>query len=164
MSRSGYSDEYSPLWRGSVERAIRGKRGQAFLRDLLAALDAMPEKTLAADSLVTAEGEFCTLGVLGAARGIDLETLDPDDPEQVAKAFGIAEAMAREIVFENDEHLDDDYQWVDVEICGPMRPWNPEWGRHRRHVRVQRQDGPQRRWARMRAWVVANLREEASHA
>jgi hypothetical protein len=46
MSRSGYSDDHSEWdlirWRGAVASAIRGKRGQAFLRELLVALDAMP--------------------------------------------------------------------------------------------------------------------------
>ena len=45
MSRSGYStdldDQALNLWRGTVHRAIHGKRGQAMLRELLAALDAM---------------------------------------------------------------------------------------------------------------------------
>lgn len=165
MSRSGYTDdcENLALWRGAVDRAINGKRGQAMLRELAAAMDAMPEKTLAADSLVTADGEFCTLGVLGAARGIDLSALDPEDPEQVADAFGIAKAMAQEIVYLNDEQ-DDDYEWVEVEICGPMRPWNPEWGRHvqRKHTSVL--DGPERRWRRMRAWVAKHILPAAALA
>src|SRR5262245_16738600 len=33
-------------WRGAVHAAIFGKRGQAFLTELLAALDALPEKKL----------------------------------------------------------------------------------------------------------------------
>ena len=36
MSRSGYTDEceYLDLYRGKVERAIKGKRGQKFLQEL----------------------------------------------------------------------------------------------------------------------------------
>lgn len=49
MSRSEYSenlDSWSLIrWRGQVVSAIRGKRGQAFLRELVDALEAMPEKT-----------------------------------------------------------------------------------------------------------------------
>lgn len=161
MSRSGYSDDYDEdgtggLWRGAVQRAINGKRGQAALREIAVALDAMPEKALAAESLVTADGEFCTLGVLGAARGIDLSALDPDDPWQVAQAFGIARALAQEIVFENDER-DDDYEWVTAEVCGPVRPHHPEWGQHERSRNVRVSDGPRRRWKRMRAWVDEHL-------
>lgn len=42
MSRSGYSDdcENIGLWRGAVERAIRGVWGQALLLEMAAALDA----------------------------------------------------------------------------------------------------------------------------
>lgn len=107
MSRSGYSDECDGWalirWRGAVMAAIRGRRGQQTLRDILSALDAMPVKALAAESLVTEEGSFCTLGALGASRDMQLDQLDPYDSDGVAKAFDIAPALAREIVFVNDE-------------------------------------------------------------
>jgi hypothetical protein len=158
MSRSGYTDEDENgtlgLWRGAVERSIKGKRGQAALIELAKAMDAMPVKMLAAESLVTADGEFCTLGVLGQARGIDMMPIDPENWDAVAKAFNIAPAMVREIVYENDEGIHG-YDWVDIEIVGPVRPWYPEFGRHSRSVRV---DIPAEklgamRWTRMRAWV-----------
>jgi hypothetical protein len=38
-------------WQGVVKSAIRGKKGQAFLKELLSALDAMPEKKLIAEEL-----------------------------------------------------------------------------------------------------------------
>lgn len=163
MSRSGYTDDIDDnwrhiMWRGAVNSAIRGSRGQAFLRELIAALDAMPEKRLASESLVTADGEFCTLGVVGAARGMDMSTLDPEDWHQVAKAFGLAQAMVREIVFENDEMIDE-WDWQDVEICGPMRPHYPDWGRHTRSVRVPVQGVAERRWQWMRNWAERQLKE-----
>lgn len=106
MSRSGYSDgceNWSLIcWRGAVNSAIKGARGQAFLIELRDALEAMPEKRLVSDVL-EADGEFCTIGVLGAKRGINMEALDPDDREEVAGAFGIAPALAAEIVYMNDE-------------------------------------------------------------
>lgn len=106
MSRSGYSDDCENwnliCWRGAVTSAMKGKRGQAFLLDLRDAMDAMPEKRLVADVL-EADGQFCTIGVLGAKRGINMQLLDPDDREGVAEAFGIAPALAAEIVFMNDE-------------------------------------------------------------
>lgn len=106
MSRSGYSCDggWSLIcWRGAVKSAIRGKRGQAFLKELLAALDAMPEKVLIREQL-QADGQFCTLGVVGHARGLDMEQLDPYDYDQVAGAFNISQALAREIEFINDEY------------------------------------------------------------
>lgn len=106
MSRSGYSDDCENwsliCWRGAVTSAMKGKRGQAFLLELRDAMDALPEKRLVADVL-EADGQFCTIGVLGAKRGINMEALDPDDREGVAEAFGIAPALAAEIVFMNDE-------------------------------------------------------------
>jgi hypothetical protein len=106
MSRSGYSEECENWdlirWRGAVKSAIKGKRGQQLLRELLAALDSMPEKRLITEEL-EANGEVCALGCLGRAKGVDLTDMDPTDSEYVAATFGIAPALAKEIVYENDE-------------------------------------------------------------
>ncbi len=109
MSRSGYTDECEnlALWRGAVERAIKGKRGQAFLREMLDALDALPEKRLIAHELKRDDGAVCALGSVGVRRGIDMPKVSGDewdDPvEGMGKLFGIAEAMAKEIQYVNDE-------------------------------------------------------------
>lgn len=161
MSRSGYSDDYdgwaSIRYRGAVKSAINGKRGQQALREILAALDAMPEKSLAAESLVTADGEYCTLGALGAARGMNLDALDPEDHEGVAEAFGLAPAMVREIVYENDEYCEDEREYFNVDIVGPMRPWE----RHRQLRWRTSPFGGARRWSYMRAWVARNIKADA---
>lgn len=109
MSRSGYVEDWDgddwqyALCRGRVVRAFKGKRGQAFLKDMLAALDAMPEKRLIAHELQTSEGAVCAIGSVGRLRGVDMSKLDPEDVEGVAGTFDIAPSMAREIVYENDE-------------------------------------------------------------
>lgn len=117
MSRSGYSDDIENWslirWRGQVTSAIRGKRGQTFLRELLAALEAMPNKRLITHELREG-GEMCALGALGAQRGLPLEEMDPDDPEVVAAAFGVAPQLVQEIVYKNDEdcdHMTPDQRW-----------------------------------------------------
>lgn len=162
MSRSGYSDDIAVnywqhiMWRGRVASAIRGKRGQKLLRELAAAMDAMPEKTLTAHELISTDGEYCALGVVGACRGIDLSKLDPEDYDAVAAAFDIAAPLAQEIVYENDEIVKD-YVFEEVEICGPIRQSYREWGSHTKTVRVTVDSGP-RRWLHMRKWVEANLR------
>jgi hypothetical protein len=110
MSRSGYSDDYAGdcgnwafiCWRGRVTSAIRGKRGQAFLVELIQALDTMPEKRLIAHDLRKG-GEVCAIGALGVKRGVELEKLDPEDYFAVAAAFGVAAPLVQELVFENDE-------------------------------------------------------------
>jgi hypothetical protein len=145
MSRSGYSDDCDDdwsliRWRGAVASAIRGKRGQAFLRELLNALDALPEKKLIAHRLER-NGSYCALGAIGAARGLDLKALDapydcaPEDVEYIeevdhgkfVETFGVAGALLREIQYMNDE-----------------APWAHE--------------SPEARWARVRAWVVEQLK------
>jgi hypothetical protein len=132
MNRSGYSDDIDDnwsliRWRGAVASAIRGRRGQAFLREMLAALDAMPYKRLITEDLV-ADGEVCALGAVGAARGYDMVDMDPEDRSGVAGTFGIAEALAAEIMFINDE------------------PWWP-----------REEQSPEVRWSHVRAWVAAQI-------
>lgn len=151
MSRSGYSDDLDDnrqltRWRGMVASATRGRRGQKCLIDLLAALDAMPKKALIAHELETADGEVCALGALGKSRGIDMQKLDPEEPESVAAAFDIATPLAQEIVYMNDEHL------------GSI--WNEATKRYDDIT-------PEVRWARMRSWVVSQIRpggEISAHA
>lgn len=135
MSRSGYSDSCDGWdlirWRGAVSSAIRGKRGQAFLREMLEALDALPEKKLIESALVTPDG-CCALGTVALKRGIDVSGVDVYDREVVAQKFGIAEAMAAEIMHENDEGC-------------------PYW-HHRDNGAADA-----KRFERVRAWVVENL-------
>jgi hypothetical protein len=165
MSRSGYTDDNDdPLaqgrWRQAVKRALHGQRGKALLRELVEALDAMEDKRLYPGSFATPEGEFCTLGVLGAKRGTKMDDLgdeDDCDPATVGQRFGIAPAMAAEIMYMNDECAVDEWKWVDLEFCGPVRPHYPDWGRHTKSVRVHNDNHPRERWQRMRAWAVENL-------
>lgn len=131
MSRSGYVEDLDHWdlirWRGAVNSAIKGKRGQAFLRELLEALDAMPRKRLIVHDLLDDEhGDVCSLGCIGQARGIDVGKLDPYDHESLSKTFGIAAALVKEIEFENDDGF---------------------WGG----------STPENRWKGMREWVAKNI-------
>ena len=116
MSRSGYCDYWEAdqwemiRWRGAVESALRGKRGQAFLREMIDALDDLPEKKLIAHELVTPDGECCALGAVALRRGLDVSGIDPEEREQVAGLFGIAEAMAAEVMFLNDD-MSEGHRW-----------------------------------------------------
>ena len=133
MSRSGYNEDYDDgnpwLYEQAVSRAFNGHRGQAFLRDMLAALDAMPVKRLIAHEWVKGD-EACALGVIAKARGVsgDVAKYDPGDPEGARGAaylLNIAESMAREVVYWNDE-------------CA-------------------RRETPEERWTRMRKWVASAI-------
>jgi len=105
MSRSGYSDDGDGLnlYRGNVANAIRGKRGQAFLRDLARAMDAMPVKELIADNLIDADGNCCAIGVVCKQQNIDVSDIDYNSPHDVGDAVNIAWQLAAEIEYENDE-------------------------------------------------------------
>lgn len=122
------------MWRGVIASATRGKRGQAFFRALLAALDAMPEKQLVRGELETAEGSVCALGCLGKARGVDLSVVDLEnqDAEQIGielgELFGIAPQLAQEVMFVNDDRY--------------------------------RIDGPGARWRIVRDWAARQIRVE----
>lgn len=124
MSRSGYSEdcENLELYRASVERAIQGQRGQAFLRELAAAMDEMPEKVLIYGELVSEKGECCTIGVVCKARAMDVSGIDYEDPISVGHAVGIAKSMAAEIEFMNDERE------------SPIEPPHQRWKRMRKWV------------------------------
>ncbi|MCB1626493.1 MAG: hypothetical protein KDI48_02125 [Xanthomonadales bacterium] len=142
MSRSGYvydwDDHWGMIrWRGAVAQAVRGRRGQQLLRDLAAALDAMPEKRLIANDLVDANGCHCALGVLGETRQMDLAALEPEDTQQVANAFGVADALIREIVYINDE--------------GQFR-WDGE-----RYLDANDPLVCERRWKEVRDWVQQRI-------
>jgi hypothetical protein len=131
MSRSGYSDGCDGWdlirWRGAVKQAIHGKRGQQFLREMLTALDALPEKRLISD-LLEDGGEVCAIGSVGVKRGVDLKKLDPENPDGIAAAFGISAALVQEIEFINDDDFD-----------------------------YGRKTTPEQRFQAVRAWVVEQL-------
>ena len=137
MGRSGYVEDFEDedesgacnLYRGSVERALRGRRGQAFLREMAAALDAMPVKELIANDLVCEDGRVCAMGAVAVARKLDVSKIDETEPEDVAAVFGIARSMACEIAFIND----DDFGW--------------------------KRETSAERFVRVRAWVAALINE-----
>jgi hypothetical protein len=147
MSRSGYTDDNDdPLatgrWRAQVNSAIRGKRGQSFLRELAAAMDAMPEKVLITDELIDEHGDCCTIGVVCKNRSIDIGGIDYNEPEEIANAVGIAKQLVAEIEYENDE-------------CGvrfERIPGTWDWDK--------KVETPEERWQRMRRWVQSKIIEE----
>lgn len=150
MSRSGYYEDSDDqwraiMWRGTVKSAIRGKRGQTFLREMLAALDALPEKMLV-DSELEANGQVCAIGSVGRARGIDMSKIDPEDYDAVARTFGIASPLAQEIVYMNDEYWDwstDDKGQFRRDDAGEMIKITPE-----------------ERFTKMRSWIERNIKAD----
>lgn len=136
MSRSGYTEDYDnedgrlAMWRGVIASATRGKRGQRFFRELVAALDAMPEKRLIANELGVeeADGPVCALGSLARAKGVALTEDDSYAYDRLGEAFDIAKQLAQEVMYVNDE-------------AGPYGGETPEG-----------------RWLRVRRWAARQIR------
>lgn len=153
MSRSGYTDdgEHIGLWRGAVHRAVTGYRGQHLLRKLRDALDAMPEKRLIVGKIKSPSGEVCAFGALDPNAPDSGEEWGYD-AEDLARHFGIAQALAAEIVYRNDE-------------CGERfehEDFLDERGISRRRF-VTIHETPEERWTRMRAWVAKQIGPNADH-
>lgn len=134
MSRSGYNDGCDGweliCWRGAVNSAIRGARGQTFLKELAAIMDATPEEQRRLiPGHMEMGGEFCAMGLVAHAREVEIK--DPENTEEAAHKLNIANAMAREIAYENDEGIYD-----------------------------YRNETPEQRWQRMRQWVDKHIYEE----
>lgn len=134
MSRSGYNDGCDGweliCWRGAVNSAIRGARGQAFLKELAAIMDATPEEQRRLiPGHMEMGGEFCAMGLVAHAREVKIE--NQWDTEEAAHKLNIANAMAREIAYENDEGIYD-----------------------------YRSETPEQRWQRMRQWVDKHITKE----
>jgi hypothetical protein len=137
MNRSGYIEDLASddvlafgRWRAQVKNAIRGKRGQAFLRELAQIMDATPpeQRRLIANELINERGECCTIGLVCRSRGVDVSRVDIEDTRAVGEAVGIAFQLVAEIEFENDE--------------GALFPRN---------------ETSEDRWVRMRAWVERRI-------
>lgn len=159
MSRSGYTDDgwddpsgrWDMIrWRGRVTSSIRGKRGQKFLRDLIAALDAMPVKELIYGQLIDEGGRVCALGALSRHRGMDTKKQDDlrqsceedgDEGfynESLACDFDVATPLIQELQYTNDE------VWFQYE---------------EKPTEQTQQDKNERRWRVVRAWAERHLNE-----
>src|SRR3990167_10919785 len=108
------------LWDANCQRSIRGRRGQAALRRLEAALVAMPVKRLCSGKLVTHDGDVCAIGALARAEGKlpepeplnsdEFEDDDCDDTAEFAEArLDFPHLVAWKVVAEND--LTNDVVW-----------------------------------------------------
>lgn len=147
MSRVHSNDNYHEvlLWRANLRRQLAGRRGQQLLRELLAAIDALPEKKLGTQ--LYDGDQVCSFGAVALQRRVaageepqavlaDLQSHndEADDglmPDWAEWYLQIPPHMAWEIPFVNDN------EYGDLET-------------------------PEQRWIRVRAWICANLKDEAS--
>lgn len=190
MSRQWSGDDPMPegLWYGALTRAIRGKRGQAALRELRDALDAMPEKRLLRGGLYRV-GEVCAIGqwvryrfqraplpIDGFASWADLVAwLDryPDDDgtagsasesRELAQALGAPYTLAWEIGSTNDgleyrTNARGGIEWP----CAADEPGAVRAGYDGPYVRKIPLT-PEERWQQMRDWVEKRIAPEGAAA
>lgn len=111
------------LWQANCERSLNGKKGQAALRELAAALLALPEKKLIADELENEAGEVCAIGALAKFKGKenpkigdsfgDFDELEANSDEieratvSLAQELGVPRMVAIAVVCENDDCFPD---------------------------------------------------------
>lgn len=134
MSRAGFGDgdDTYPyeLWERTVQNAITGKRGQKFLRELVAALDALQEKKLTTHRLRDETGMVCAIGAVCVRKGIDTQPLEPREDEEhlhwppLASALNISETLVRVVEHENDERDECRFpRWTPEERWQHVRDW-----------------------------------------
>ena len=169
--RIGYAeDEDYPgqfgLWQGNCTRSIQGKAGQAALRELEAALLALPDKRLIAHKMVDREGDVCAIGALAKHKGRDVvaetrsqlaeigidhfdDEIDGDgEMEEIGMELGMPRLVAWKVVEMNDVIFDG----MDLVTCeGPYR-----WPAEKPKVWVP--ISPEERYSRVLAWVQGQLK------
>ena len=110
--RINWSDEEDrpgqfALWDANLRRSLKGKAGQHALRELEAALLALPEKRLIRDALTDDEGGVCAIACYAKHKGVDLSRFDPEDEsDEVGIAAGMPRLVAWKVVALNDIELD----------------------------------------------------------
>lgn len=172
MSRSGYDgnceNSIGYCWNAMVERALAGKRGQKFLREMEAALLALPKKELCAYNFAK-EGRVCALGAVAVRREIEdgwafdtamkileakSEQLGDENDEWsdiASEKFDIARAMAQEIQEQNDSGRG---SW-----CGPNGQNYVDHSKGEEMFDLP-PELPEERWDRMLRWVRSKIKPQ----
>jgi hypothetical protein len=169
VSRSGYTDgdcdsaeDFLRMmgYNANVRRCLAGRAGQAFLWELYQALEALPRRRIIKAALEK-DGDYCSLGAVARARGVELlkllrienaDDLNVDETLGIlASLLGIKDMLAREIMYQNDA-ADEMH-----EACGPPAPHHSwlSWCA----TAPTRDETPEERWLRIRAWVADELRD-----
>lgn len=119
------------LWEANMERSLKGRKGQVALRELEAALLALPDERLIANDTVDTQGAVCSIAALAKYRGYEgslelpqMAGLDDDWENEsgdkffdeyeyeeavenammkVAGDLGVPRMVAFAIIYENDD-------------------------------------------------------------
>lgn len=92
------------LHQGVIAKQMRSRKGQAFLRELIASLEALPEKRLVNDA-VAKDGCVCGLGAIALRRRVDAG----EDRDAVLADLANVEVDVRD----GDEHVS---EWAEREL------------------------------------------------
>lgn len=124
MSRfdEGYDEDFqnqAALYQANTRRALKGRKGQAFLKEMEEALVALPMKKLIEGRICEA-GQVCAMGAFALKRRRDagadikaaLDWLEAEDPGEgdatetalfSKKHFGVMECLSFEMAWVNDD-------------------------------------------------------------
>lgn len=128
MSRfcDDYDDEDFPnqaqLWRANTDRALAGKKGQAFLKEMEGALLSLPRPRLI-EGYICKGGDVCAMGALALKRqrkagdsiSAALYWLEKDAPGEddvdatasyMSRNYGVLRRLSFELAWVNDEGRD----------------------------------------------------------
>lgn len=168
--RIGYSEEEDypgqfGLWQANCQRSLKGRAGQTALRELEAALLALPDKRLIAGKMIDSDGEVCAIGALAKHKGRDLvaetraqlaeigidrdvDEIDGDDEmEEIGVELGMPRLVAWKVVELNDIQLEGRTL---IQNEGPYR-WPAE--KPKEWVPIT----PEVRYEKVLAWVQRQL-------
>lgn len=154
--RINYSDEEDQpgqfaLWNANCRRSIKGRAGQRELRQLEAALLALPEKRLIHGALTNGEGGVCAIACYAKHKGIELSKFDPDDEsDEVGIAAGMPRLVAWQVVALNDIHLNKVWE----RAHGPIQRGH---GVYQGGIPLIRDMTPEERYEKVLAWVRTQL-------
>jgi len=129
MSRIDYYESDGPdtsgLWFASMRKGMRGARGQAALRELEAALLALPERRLIEDEMCDGEG-VCAAGALLLKRATDRGEDRKAALDRIAGTWGDLDAGIAYRPLAKELGIGATLAWAIMEVndedCGGMEP------------------------------------------
>ncbi len=154
--RLNYSDEEDypgqyALWQANCRRSLRGRAGQRELRELEAALLALPEKRLIRNALTDDDGGVCAIACYAKHKGFDVSKFDPEyESDEVGIAAGMPDLVAWKVVALNDIECDDVWEVA----LGPVQPG---YGVYRGGIPLVREMEPEERYEKVLMWVRAQI-------
>ncbi len=154
--RINYSDEEDypgqyALWDANCRRSLKGRKGQAELRELEAALLALPAKQLIKDTLDDDDGGVCAIACYAKYKGLDLKKFDrEDESDEVGIAAGMPPLVAWTVVELNDIIMDVVWEVAD----GPLNRWDATY---KGGIPLVRDMTPEERYERVLVWVRGQL-------